>query len=332
MSSVPAKDSVAAGSLKISLIVPVHDRPREVERLLDSLVKQSDADFETVIVEDGSSKPCRSVVSIFEDRLSLRYVKNDIALGPGLARNKGVTIASGNFFVFVDSDCFLPKQYMETLKNELANRPIVAFGGPDTSHASFNLLQQAIDYSMTAFLTTGGIRGGRERLDLFYPKGFNMGMTKKVLDHLGGFADLRYGEDTEFSYRIRKAKYKVGFLANVFVHHERRSSLLGFARQVFQSGKARIIIFQKHRNAMKTVHLVPAVFVAVSGLSIIFSFRNPLFLLPLLIYLAVIGIHASIKLRNPISGTLAIITSLVQILSYGAGFIYQAFLSMIGKR
>lgn len=310
--------------LKLSFVVPVHDRPLEVKRLLASLADQSLKDFEVVIVEDGSSDRCNKVVSEFGHSLSIKYIENELPIGPGPARNIGCKAASGNFYIFVDSDCFLPQDYVETLTNELGSGAIDAFGGPDTGHVSFSTLQKAIDYSMTSVLTTGGIRGGRGKFDLFYPKGFNMGVKKEGFDTLGGFRDMRYGEDTELSYRIRKAKYKVKFLDHAYVHHKRRNSLVGFSRQVYNSGRARILISRMHTGTLKLLHLLPtlALFTLLSLAAL--SFYNTLFLLPIICYAMAICIHASVVSRSLVTGLVAIATSAVQVCSYGAGFIVQA--------
>lgn len=318
--------------IELSVIVPVFNRPHAIGRLLHSLIKQTYKEFEVIIVEDGSSNKCENVVNEFRPQLAVTYLVNTESVGPGLARNIGCTYASGNFFVFVDSDCFLPPHYFRTIVDEYQKCDFDVFGGPDTGDQSFSTLQKAIDFSMTSFLTTGGIRAGREHLDLFYPKGFNMGIKRSVMNRLGGFIDMRYGEDTELGYRVRSSKYLVKFISDAYVHHERRNSLSGFCRQIFHSGKARVIIFRKHRKAIKMLHLAPATFLIALALSSALAFQSLLFLLPFIIYLAMVGIQASVKLKNPVSGILAAITSLLQVLSYGAGFISQAILYFTEKR
>lgn len=309
--------------LKLTIVVAVLDRPEEIDRLLSSCTQQTDQGFDAVIVDDGSSKNCGDVVRKYDGRLSLKYLKLPKTMGPAIARNEGAKFAPGNFLVFVDSDCFLPSHYISTLRHELQDGSVDAFGGPDTGHESFTNLQKAIDYSMTAFLTTGGIRGGREMLDLFYPKGFNMGVKKKLFEESGGFVDTRFGEDTELGYRIRKAGRSIKFIGKAFVYHSRRNSISGFAKQVFHFGRARVFMAKIHPEALKPLHVLPTLATGATLLILFLSLYKPCFILPVVIYVASIFIHSTAISRSPIVGLLAIITSIVQVSGYGIGFLVQ---------
>lgn len=184
-----------------SIIIPVYNRPEEIDDLLNSLTRQTYVHFEVIVVDDGSSIPCESVVNAYNDRLRIRYfyIENS---GPGLARNQGVRYAEGEIVIVLDSDCIVPASYLEQVHESLMRYKVDAFGGADRAHSSFSAIQKAVNYSMTSFFTTGGIRGSRRHLDTFYPRSFNMGMRKEVYEALGGFSDMRYGEDIDFSIRI----------------------------------------------------------------------------------------------------------------------------------
>ena len=190
--------------MKYSIIVPVYNRPDEVDELLTSLTTQSLNDFEVIIVEDGSQITCQDVCKRYTDRLNLRYFPKENS-GPGNSRNYGAERAEGEYLIILDSDVVLPDGYMKAIDDELQANPADAFGGPDCAHPSFTDTQKAISYSMTSFFTTGGIRGGKKKLDKFYPRSFNMGIRADVYRRLGGFSKMRFGEDIDFSIRIFKA-------------------------------------------------------------------------------------------------------------------------------
>jgi len=275
--------------MKYSIIVPVYNRPDEVDELLQSLCLQEVKDFEVIIVEDGSSVPCDDVCRKYKEQLDLKYFMKRNS-GPGQSRNYGAERASGEWLIVLDSDVVLPPGYLKAVNSQLSARPNWtlsersgertlnsqlypdAFGGPDASHPSFTPVQKAISYSMTSFFTTGGIRGGKKKgaLDKFYPRSYNMGIRREVYQQLGGFSKMRFGEDIDFSYRIVEAGYKTALLPDAWVWHKRRTDFRKFFRQVFNSGIARINLEKRHPGTMKLVHMLPMVFtVGVLLLSLI---------------------------------------------------------------
>ena len=226
-------------AMKYSVIIPVYNRPDEVDELLESLTHQEVKDFEVVVVEDGSDVPCKEVVEKYTDKLNIQYLTKKNG-GPGPARNYGVEHSKGEYVLILDSDCVLPKGYLTAIEKELTENPCDAFGGPDAAHESFTNVQKAISYSMTSFFTTGGIRGGKKKgaMDKFYPRSFNMGMRREVYLKLHGFSKMRFGEDIDFSYRIVEAGYKSRLFPDAWVWHKRRTDMDKFFKQVFNSGIA----------------------------------------------------------------------------------------------
>ena len=245
--------------MKYSIIVPVYNRPDEVDELLDSLTRQAYSDFEVIIVEDGSSIPCKEVCEKYGNSLPLSYFLKENS-GPGQSRNYGAERAKGDYLIILDSDVVLPDGYLKALDKELSENPCEAFGGADASHPSFTPVQKAISYSMTSFFTTGGIRGGKAKLDKFYPRSYNMGIKREVYQQLGGFSKMRFGEDIDFSYRIVEAGHKCRLFPSAWVWHKRRTDLRKFFRQVYNSGIARINLEKRHPGTMKLVHMLPMVF------------------------------------------------------------------------
>lgn len=305
--------------MKYSVIIPVYNRPDEVNELLESLTLQTCKDFEVVVVEDGSSIPCQEVVEKYSDRLDIHYY-NKPNSGPGQTRNYGAERSHGEYLIILDSDCILPPGYFEAVEKELQSSPVDAFGGPDRAHASFTDIQKAINYSMTSFFTTGGIRGGKKKMDKFYPRSFNMGVRRSVYQTLGGFSKMRFGEDIDFSIRIFKAGYRCRLFPSAWVYHKRRTDLKKFFKQVHNSGIARINLYKKYPESLKLVHLLPALFTLGTVLLLICAIFCPYALLPLLAYALLVCIDSTIQNGNIRIGLYSIAAAYIQIIGYGTGF------------
>ena len=304
-----------------SIIVPVYNRPDEVDELLESLTKQTLKDFEVIVVEDGSIKPCKDVCEKYANILDLHYYAKENS-GPGQSRNYGAERSNGEWLIILDSDVVLPEGYLEAVEKSLvSSTSIEAWGGPDAAHPSFTPVQKAISYSMTSFFTTGGIRGGKAKLDKFYPRSFNMGIRRDVYLKLEGFTKMRFGEDIDFSYRIVEAGYMPRLFPDAWVWHKRRTDFRKFFRQVYNSGIARINLEKRHPGTMKLVHLLPTVFtLGVIGLLLI-TFIFTYACVPIILYSAIIFIDSIIKNKSLWVGLLSIPAAFVQLMGYGFGFI-----------
>ena len=327
--------------MKYSIIVPVFNRPDEVDELLLSLLNQTFTDFEVLIVEDGSQKPCDEVCNKYADRLDLHYFMKPNS-GPGQSRNYGAERAKGEYLLILDSDVVLPKGYLNAIEEELKREPADAFGGPDAAHESFTDTQKAISYSMTSFFTTGGIRGGKKKLDKFYPRSFNMGIRRDVYMELEGFSKMRFGEDIDFSIRIFKAGKRCRLFPEAWVWHKRRTDFRKFYRQVYNSGIARINLYKKYPESLKLVHLLPMVFtvgviflVLLLCIGLFFSFAPSLSsaskaigiflcicaIIPVLLYSLLILLDSTIQNKSIKIGFLSIRAAFVQLMGYGFGFL-----------
>ena len=326
--------------MRYSLIIPVYNRPEEVDELLESLTKQTFTDFEVLVVEDGSDRPCREVAAKYEDLLFMEYYAKPNS-GPGQTRNFGAGRSSGEYLIVLDSDCVLPPGYLQAVEDELQREPADAFGGPDRAHESFTDMQKAISYAMTSFFTTGGIRGGKKKMDKFYPRSFNMGVRADVYRALGGFSEMRFGEDIDLSTRLFEGGHTCRLMPGAWVWHKRRTDLRKFFRQVHNSGIARINLTKRHPGTLKLVHLLPAVFTVgcaalvllfVAGLATVLGASAPaalaagrvcmaVGLAPLLLFALVIFADAALRERSVRVGLLAVCASYVQLIGYGSGFV-----------
>ena len=353
--------------MKYSIIVPVYNRPDEVDELLESLCSQTLKDFEVVVVEDGSKIPCKDVCDKYAGILALQYFFTENS-GPGQSRNYGVERARGEYVVIVDSDAVTPPGFMQAIDDELSRQPSDAWGGPDAAHESFTNIQKAISYAMTSFFTTGGIRGGKKQLDKkFYPRSFNLGVRREVYQQLGGFTTERfskmalYGEDIDFSLRIYKGGYSCRLFPEAWLWHKRRTDFRKFWRQVYNSGYARINLWRKYPEALKPVHALPAVFtVGVAGLLLLFALGVAMYcygewldscdlrptdnmhqgvgfvfcvlsLIPLILYSVLIFLDSTVRNKSVTVGLISIPAAFIQLIGYGVGFIESLFTSKHGK-
>jgi glycosyltransferase involved in cell wall biosynthesis len=323
--------------MRYSVIVPVFNRPDEVGELLESLARQTLTDFEVLIVEDGSQNTCKDVCDRYAGILDLHYYYKENS-GPGQSRNYGAERARGEWLIVLDSDVVLPEDYMANVEKEThPGKDLSAWGGPDAAHPDFTPVQKAISYSMTSFFTTGGIRGGKTKLDKFFPRSYNMGILRDVYLQLGGFSKMRFGEDIDFSYRIVEAGYKTALLPDAWVWHKRRTDFRKFFRQVYNSGIARINLEKRHPGTLKLVHLLPTVFtVGVIVLILISAVGRALMhyvdrdqfywmcfapWIPILLYSLLIFIDSSLKNKSLKVGLLSVPAAFTQLMGYGLGFI-----------
>jgi glycosyltransferase involved in cell wall biosynthesis len=330
-------------SLKYSIIVPVYNRLDEVKELLESAEKLdfNRSVFEFLFVDDGSSDGFKEFIETYnsDSKLQIRAIFQQNQ-GPANARNNGMANLSSDFMLFIDSDCLLPPVWLKEIEKGIATNGFDAFGGPDTFHPSFSPLLKAINYSMTSFIGTGGIRGNKKSVEKFYPRSFNMGISRAVYEKIGGMRLRYYGEDTDFSARIDKAGFKMGLIPDAFVYHKRRTSLKKFFKQIKTIGMARIKLGVLHKNMLKAVHLLPA-FLIVGLLLLLFAtpfmpaffgflwaFIGMGFLgICILAFTQSFHIYRSIKIS-----LLSIITLNIQVFAYGFGLLLGIYRFMILKK
>jgi glycosyltransferase involved in cell wall biosynthesis len=312
-----------------SIVVPVYNRPDEVRELLESLTAQSYRHFEVVIVEDGSKIDCKTIVESFAQKIDLKYFSTENQ-GQGFARNFGFKQAKGDYFIVLDSDVIVPVDYLTSVAAYLKQHPdIEAFGGPDAAHPSFTAVQKAINYAMTATLVTGGIRGKVKRIGGSYQlRSYNLGVSRNVWEKTGGFAKRDMGEDIEWTIRINKAGFQTVLIPEAYVYHKRRGTFSQFAKQIISFGKTRIYLNQLQPGALKLVHWFPAAFSCYLLLCLVLLLLLPkfavIFAAPLVLWSIAVVVDASIFYRSLTLGLLSYWASLVQLTSYGRGFI-QAF-------
>ncbi|NNK81772.1 MAG: glycosyltransferase [Flavobacteriaceae bacterium] len=305
-----------------SFIIPVYNRPEEIIELLDSFCNlECEKDFEVIIVEDGSQIMSEDVVSDYLEKLHISYFYKPNS-GPGDSRNFGMQNAKGNYFIILDSDCILPKSYLNAVLESLNTEYVDCFGGPDAAHDSFSKLQKAINFSMTSFITTGGIRGGKKQIDEFQPRSFNMGLSREAFKATQGFGKIHPGEDPDLSLRLKKLGFSTKLIPDAFVYHKRRVSWSKFYKQVYKFGLARPILNMWHPESKKITYWFPTLFTLGLICSIVLSLFNIIVFLSLyILYFVLVFILSCIQNRSIEIALYSIAAICIQFLGYGIGFL-----------
>jgi glycosyltransferase involved in cell wall biosynthesis len=311
-----------------SLIIPVYNRPDEIEELLQSLATQTYASrFEVVVVEDGSTIPCGDVVAHFEGKLFISYYFKENS-GPGDSRNFGMQKAQGDYFLIFDSDCVIPPHYLQSVADNLDKGYVDCFGGPDGALDSFSDVQKAINFAMTSFLTTGGIRGKSEKIEKFQPRSFNMGISREAFAASGGFGFIHPGEDPDLSIRLWKLGFSTRLFSDSYVYHKRRIDWQKFYKQVNKFGKARPILDKWHPEYKKVTFLFPTLFIAGLAFSaLMLLFGVGIFLYIYILYFVVVFVLSSIQSKSARVGLFSIAAVYIQFYGYGTGYL-KAFIKV----
>jgi len=311
-----------------SVIIPVYNRPGELNELLESLTRQKYKEFEVIVIEDGSSVRSEEVAQAYRQRLDIRYIEKANS-GQGFSRNRGFEEARGDFFVVFDSDCIIPNDYFNQVEAHLAKEKLDAFGGPDRAHENFTILQKAISCAMTSPLTTGGIRGNRKRLGPFHPRSFNMGISREVYQEVGGYKITRMGEDIEYSIRIHEGGFRVGLIPGAYVYHKRRTTLKEFFRQLHFFGRARINIGRFYPGEIRLVHFFPMFFtIGFVALWLMPFLSSRLFQIGLIIYgsyFTLLLIDSFIRTKQIAVAMLTVPAGFIQLFAYGIGFLTEGW-------
>lgn len=318
-----------------SIIIPLYNRPQEIDELLHTLTRQTYTQFEVLVIEDGSVNDAKAIVAKYVNKLDVKYFFKPNE-GQGFTRNYGFERAKGDYFVIFDSDCLIPENYLEVVSDYLYEHKLDAYGGPDAAHESFTPVQKAISYAMTSPFTTGGIRGNKKHIGQFHPRSFNMGVSREVWEKAGGFILTRLGEDIEYSIRIHEQGFKIGLIPDAKVYHKRRTSFAQFYKQLHFFGRARINIYKHFPAELKLVHFFPAVFTC----GVIFTLLVNLFYWPLaylcnfmlLLYLMLIFFHSWQVNKSLKVAFLSIIAAFIQLTAYGLGFMQDFFKRVVLKQ
>ncbi len=315
--------------MHFSVIIPIYNRPGELRELLESLTKQTVKPFEILVIEDGSTVKADGVVAEFADQLPVSYYFKPNS-GQGFTRNYGFERAKGDYFVIFDSDAIIPPHYVETVDKHLQQTALDAYGGPDAAHPDFTPIQKAISYSMTSPFTTGGIRGSETNLGgTFHPRSFNMGLSRKVWETVGGYRITRMGEDIEFAIRIIDKGFRTGLIPEAFIYHKRRTNFGQFFRQLRFFGRSRINISRFYPAELKLIHTFPALFTLGVASLPLWALLSPVLFTCLIgifsVFSILILIDGTRREKSLMVGLLSVVAAYVQLIGYGTGFMQEGW-------
>lgn len=311
--------------IQFSIIIPVYNRPDEIDELLHSLLNQDfSKPFEIIIIEDGSTKKCKRIVALYQKKLTIQYLYKANS-GPGQSRNYGMQQATGNYFIILDSDVIVPTNYLFIIKNALETNFTEVFSAPDKSHFSFSAIQKAIDYAMTSYLTTGGLRSGKGK-NTFQLRSFNMGLSKNAFEKTKGFNKQNFGEDIDLSYRVDQLDLSKQYIFEAFVYHKRRVDWYKFYKQTLHFGKARPVLNTMHKKTAKLTYWFPSLFIIgllLSVLGLFVGYQIPYIIYT--IYFLLLFMDALLKNKDVKVALFAVQATFIQFLGYGIGFIKSQF-------
>ncbi len=323
---------MAESGLKFSLISPTFLREEEVSEFLDSLTGLNYAAFEVILGDGSPENELKGLFETYQNHLPLRVYHRPY-LPVSDARNRAAEWSTGEYLIFLDSDCLIPSEYLNQIEAHLSQNPLDLFGGPDKADENFTPLQKAISFSMTHFITTGGIRGGKKTLTSYQPRGFNMGIKRKVFFEVKGYDEqLKCGEDVDLSIRIQKAGYKSGFIPEAAVFHKRRTSLKKYFKQVYRFGAARIDLAKRHQNQMRAAHVFPFAFAFGLIFSILMLPVTRWFFLMYAMYFLAVGVFARIETKSTGIALLSVLSTATMFLGYAYGFAQNAISHLVFKK
>lgn len=317
-----------------SFIIPVYNRPEEIRDLLESFLQleTENISYEIILVEDGSTLTSENIIQDFKEKLPLTYFFKENS-GPGDSRNFGMKKAKGNYFIILDSDVVLPQLYLQNVDSFLRADFADCFGGADAAHANFTVVQKAINFAMTSFLTTGGIRGSKKSMEKFKPRSFNMGLSRKAFETTSGFNKMRVGEDLDLSIRVQEAGFKTAFIPNATVYHKRRNTWKSFYQQVSNFGKGRPALNKWYPKTFSPLFWLPSLFVIGAILSLILIlFKVYIFIGLYLIYFLLIFVSSSYTYRSLKVGIYSILATNLQFIGYGLGYLKATYYINLRKR
>ncbi len=319
-----------------SLIIPVYNRPQELDELLACIQMQEFRDFEVVVIEDGSTEDAAIIIEKYADSFPLAYYVKENG-GQGFARNYAFERAKGDYFIILDSDALLEPSYLNEVDKAVKAERLDLFGGPDQDHPSFTPIQKAISYSMTSFFTTGGIRGKEKNIGgQFHPRSFNMGISRKVYEATGGFKITRMGEDIEFSIRCISLGFKSGLIPKAFIYHKRRTDFRQFYKQLHFFGRARINISRFFPKELKAVHFFPFIFFSyyvITGIALLaMPIYGLLMLSGIVAYSFLIFLAALFSTKNIGIALLSIFAANIQLFAYGKGFAEEGLKKLLNNK
>jgi GT2 family glycosyltransferase len=221
----------------VSVVVCTHDGEATLDECLARLATLTYPDYETIVVNDGSSEACANIARAHGATLIQTEHR-----GLGHARNKGIEAARGEIVAFLDDDAYPDADWLHYLAAQLRANGHAAVGGPNIPPEDDGFVAECV-----AAAPGGPIHVLVSDREAEHVPGCNMAFRRDVLEEVGGF-DERFvaaGDDVDVCWRLQKAGRTLGFSAGAVVMHRRRDSIRRYLRQQFGYGKAEALLERK---------------------------------------------------------------------------------------
>lgn len=237
---------------RLSVVIPAHNDGVKLTRCLEAVRASDYADYECIVVDDGSTEEIHAVAAPFGARV-IRV--SDGARGPAHARNAGSAASAGDILVFVDADVVIAPDTLRRFAADFEQHPEVSavFGSYDDAPAVAdfisqykNLFHHFVHQEARVEAATFWSGCGAIRRDIFLSA--------------GGFDEVRYRrpsiEDIELGYRLRAAGHRIMLDKQIQVKHLKRWTLRGLMKtDIFDRGVPWTRLILEYKNLPNDLNL-----------------------------------------------------------------------------
>ncbi len=264
---------------KISIILPVRNEARSIERLLDQLLQQNypAASYEILVADGRSTDRTRELVEAkaATSEVSIRVVDNP-GIRSGAGRNAGVAAATGEIILFIDGHCEIPSRDLladtvrlleETGADCLCRpQPLIAFSPQGVGRIIADARASTLGHGRDSLIYDMTHKG------FVHPASSGATYRKFLFEKLGQYDETFDAcEDVEFNTRVAAAGHKAYTDPAVAVYYEPRSSFAGLFRQMMRYGVGRVRLSRKHPSAAALSQWAPVVLVAALLVGLLFA-------------------------------------------------------------
>jgi mycofactocin system glycosyltransferase len=245
---------------ELTVVIPVHDRPRQLDRTLRTL-----GDLRCIVVDDASRDP-RATAAVCS-RHGATLIRLDHNVGPAAARNRGLARVDTRLVALVDSDVEVTSDDLMRLASHFGDPDVVLVGPRIVGRSGTTPPRWFERYDTVATALAVGESSGRVRPGArvgWLPGACLVARTEALGD--GFDPDLRVGEDVDLVWRLVATGHTVRYDATVTAHHECRSTARGWLRRLFIYGTGAAPLAARHGGAVAPAVLDPVLAIAGAAL------------------------------------------------------------------
>lgn len=211
----------------ISIVLPIYNVAPYVAQCLDSITLQTYRNFEVIAVDDCSTDASMSIVEAYAPKLPLRIVRHEHNRGLSAARNTGVSVAQGEYILFVDSDDTLASDCLQVLYNEaLRTDADVVVGNIDTFGENGNFVPRLHCTEPQLLIGTDMVLRNHLRGDGYVMAWNKLLKRNFLLQKQIAFDEGLLHEDNPWSLRVACRAQSMALLPNITYHYRLRKGSL----------------------------------------------------------------------------------------------------------